>query len=94
MENWKKAFDCIPHDLHIAKLHTYGLSEDAVTFLYSYLKLRKQFVKINDTEGFFKYSIWYTVRLHIRSNFILFSRAASYCRNVASLSFFLKVLLC
>ena len=33
-----KAFDCIPHDLLVAKLHVYGLSKDAVTFAHSYLK--------------------------------------------------------
>ena len=49
-----KAFDCIPHDLLVAKLHAYGLSEDAVTFIYSYLKRRKQGVKINDTESLFQ----------------------------------------
>ena len=45
-----KAFDCIPHDVLIAKLHAYG----ALTFLYSYLKRRQQGVKINDTESVFK----------------------------------------
>ena len=40
-----KAFDCIPHDLIAAKLHAYGLSEDAVNFVHSYLKCRKQVVK-------------------------------------------------
>lgn len=42
-----KAFDCLPHDLLIAKLAAYGLDENSVCFLYSYLKDRKQFVKVN-----------------------------------------------
>ena len=33
-----KAFDCIPHDLPAAKLHAYGLSEDAVTFVHLYFQ--------------------------------------------------------
>ena len=42
------------HDLLIAKFLVYGLSEDAVTFVYSNLKRRKQGVKINDTQSFFQ----------------------------------------
>ena len=49
-----KAFDCIPHDLLIAKLHAYGLSTEALKFLYSYLKRRQQGVKINDAESILK----------------------------------------
>ena len=49
-----KAFDCIPHDLLVAKLHAYGLSMDAVTFIYLYMKRRKQGLKINETESLFK----------------------------------------
>ena len=49
-----KAFDCIPHDFLTAKLHAYGFNKKALTFLYSYLKRRKQSVKINDTESFFQ----------------------------------------
>ena len=37
-----RAFDPIPHDLLIVKMYAYGLTIDAVTFFYSYLKRRKQ----------------------------------------------------
>ena len=37
-----KAFDCITHYLLFAKLHAYSLSVDAITFIYSYIKKRKQ----------------------------------------------------
>ena len=50
-------FLCIPHNLLVAKLYADGLSEDAVTFVYSYLKRRKQGVKINDTESAFQISL-------------------------------------
>ena len=43
-----KAFDCISHDLLIAKLYVYGFSEKSAVFLYSYLKSRKQNVKIDN----------------------------------------------
>ena len=49
-----KAFDCIPHDLLIAKPHSYGSTIEAVTFLYCYLKRKQQVVKINDAESIFK----------------------------------------
>ena len=44
-----KAFDCIPHDLFIAKLETYGFEADALIFIYDYLSNGKQRVKINET---------------------------------------------
>ena len=49
-----KTFDCMPHDLLIAKLHAYGFNKRSLIFLYSYLNRRKQSVKINDTESFFQ----------------------------------------
>ena len=41
-----KAFDCLPHDLILAKLNAYGLSANACDFLGSYLTNRKQRVKV------------------------------------------------
>ena len=42
-----KAFDCILHDLLIAKLHAYGFSREALLLVNSYLENRQQRVKIN-----------------------------------------------
>ena len=44
-----KAFDCIPHDLIIAKSEAYGFQTDALNVVYDYLSNRKQRVKINKT---------------------------------------------
>ena len=49
-----KTFDCIPHDLLIAKLAAYGLSEEALMYILTYLSNRKQCVRINDTYIEFK----------------------------------------
>ena len=44
-----KAFDCINHELLIAKLHGYGFSLESLTFIQSYLTNRIQRVKINSS---------------------------------------------
>ena len=49
-----KAFDCIPHDLLIAKLAAYGLSEEVSMYILSYISNRKQCVRINDTYSEFE----------------------------------------
>ena len=42
-----KAFDCLDHELLIAKLNTYGISLPALKFIHDYLSRRKQRTKIN-----------------------------------------------
>ena len=51
-----KAFDCIPHDLLIAKLKVYGFDDYLVHHLYSYLVNRKQCVRINNENVAYKIS--------------------------------------
>ena len=42
-----KAFDCLSHDLLIAKLKAYGFSIAALRLVQNYLSNRKQRTKIN-----------------------------------------------
>ena len=48
-----KAFDCLSHELLIAKLEAYGFDEKSLKLIYNYLSNRKQRVKINNS-----YSSW------------------------------------
>ena len=48
-----KAFDCLPQDLIVAKLHAYGFLINSLKLINSYLTERKQRVKIND-----QFSLW------------------------------------
>ena len=49
-----KAFNCIPHDLLIAKLAAYGFEEKTLPCIYLYLENRKQCVKINNINSNFQ----------------------------------------
>ena len=42
-----KAFDCLPHDLIIAKLHAYDLDHDSLRLIRSYLSNRHQRIKLD-----------------------------------------------
>ena len=44
-----KAFDCISHDLVIAKLVAYNIDDTALKLIFSFLKNRKQCDRINNT---------------------------------------------
>ena len=49
-----KAFDCLPNGLLVAKLHAYGLSTAACHLMFSYLRGRRQRVKISNSRSFWK----------------------------------------
>ena len=61
-----KAFDCLPYDLLIAKLHAYGIKKGSLDLLFSYLKNRKQRVHLNNT-----YSEWIEILFGLLQGSIL-----------------------
>ena len=48
-----KAFDCIPHDLLIGKLDSYGLDRNLLKYINSYLNNTKKCVLLNNTNSNF-----------------------------------------
>ena len=46
--NLLKAFDCVPLDLLLAKLATYGIDDNLILYIHSYLLNRKQCVCVNN----------------------------------------------
>ena len=49
-----KAFDCVPHDLLLAKLAAYGVDKSFLCYIYSFLLNRKQCVRINNVNSDFQ----------------------------------------
>ena len=53
MRDLSKAFDCLSHELFIAKLHAYGINLSSLKFLQDYLSNRRQRAKV-----YSKFSSW------------------------------------
>ena len=61
-----KAFDCLHHDLLLAKLNAYGFTKAALKTIQSYLKDRWQRVKIENT-----FSDWFDLTLGVPQGSVL-----------------------
>ena len=61
-----KAFDCINHQLLLAKLEAYGFGKEALTYIYDYLSKRNQRTKINSS-----YSSWREIKYGVPQGSIL-----------------------
>ena len=61
-----KAFDCLNHDLLIAKLNAYGFSLPALRLIHDYLSNRKQRTRINNS-----YSTWMEIVFGVPQGSIL-----------------------
>ena len=66
MDHNTKAYDCLPHDLIIAKFETYGLRKSSLSLLLDYLTSRKQRVKIGSS-----YSIWNEIKRGVPQGSVL-----------------------
>ena len=49
MTDLPKAFDCLSHELLIAKLYAFGFDEMSLKLVHNYLPNHKQTVKISDS---------------------------------------------
>ena len=61
-----KAFDCLNHDLLVAKLEAYGFGRSALKFISNYLRGRKQRTKVNGA-----YSSWNDIKYGVPQGSIL-----------------------
>ena len=61
-----KAFDCLNHDLLLAKLHAYGFGKTSLRMIMSYLKNRRQRTKINTS-----FSSWSELLLGVPQGSVL-----------------------
>ena len=61
-----KVFDCLNHELLIAKLNAYGFTLPALKLIHNYLSNRKQRVRVNDS-----YSLWQDIQFGVPQGSIL-----------------------
>ena len=48
---FRKAFDCVNHEILLSKLHTYGIQGITFHWFSSYLTNREQYISINNVHS-------------------------------------------
>ena len=66
LTNLSKAFDCLNHELLIAKLEAYGFDSKSLTYILSYLQDKKQRTKMNAS-----FSSWSSIKPGVPQGSIL-----------------------
>ena len=66
LTNLSKAFDCLNHDLMVAKLNAYGFSLPTLRLIHDYLLNRKQRTRVNNS-----YRIWIEIVFGVPQGSIL-----------------------
>ena len=66
LRDLSKAFDCLSHELLVAKLNAYGFNMSVLRFVHSYLKNRMQRTKINS-----EYNSWEEIMFGVPQGSIL-----------------------
>ena len=61
-----KAFDCLNHELLVAKLNAYGFTLPALKLVHDYLSDRKQRTRVNNS-----YSTWFEILFGVPQGSIL-----------------------
>ena len=82
-----KAFDCMSHDLLIAKLYAYGLNSNATNVIIDYLKNRKQRTRVGT-----KYSDWCGIDTGVPQGSI-YNSMVHYCSILTYAIFFTSFLI-
>ena len=87
-----KAFDCIDHELLIAKLYAYGFDKNSMYFIDSHLKGPKQKTKINSSYSAFADILFCVPQGSILGPFLLVFTSVTSFLKIVTLIFLIMLM--